>query len=151
MVYNRQQLEMKKMFFSLLLIAGIGMCANAQQSSLETADEENNYFVELTADNCSFEVTSAEPSISGTKVTIRVTVTATFTPSAKSEYVVVVKPQGQLKNILDSQQKSVEFYYDGSQWWSTNSKTVDFYCSVDDNTYNQCNSNSFYVSSCFKQ
>lgn len=150
MVYNRQQLEMKKMFFSLLLIAGIGMCANAQQSSLETADEENNYFVELTADNCSFEVTSANPSISGTKVTIRVTVATTFTPSERGTYVVVVKPQGQLKNILDSQQKSVEFYYNGS-YWGSKSKTVDFYCSVDDNTYNQCNSNSFYVSSCFKK
>lgn len=150
MVYNGQQIKMKKIFFTLLLIAGIGMCANAQQSSLETADEENNYFVELTADNCSFEVTSAEPSISGTKVTIRVTVATTFTPSEKGTYVVVVKPQGQLKNILDSQQKSVEFYYDGYRW-STKSKTVDFYCSVDDNTYNQCNSNSFYVSSCFKK
>lgn len=141
---------MKKLFFSLLLVAGIGMCANAQQSSLETTDEQNSNFVELTADNCSFEVTDASPSISGTRVTIRVTVAATFTPSERGSYVVVVKPEGRLKNILDSQQKSVEFYYSGSSW-SSKSKTVDFYCSVDDNTYNQCNSNSFTVSSCFKK
>ncbi|MCR4664179.1 MAG: hypothetical protein K5660_02315 [Paludibacteraceae bacterium] len=140
---------MKKMFFTLLLVAGIGVCTHAQQSPLEMTDEQNNYFVELTGDNCSFEVTDAIPSISGTKVTITVTVQATFTPSERGHYKVVIKPQGQLRNILDSQQKSVTMYYDGSRW-NPKRETVNFYCSVEDNTYNQCNSNSFIVSSCFK-
>lgn len=137
------------MFFSLILIAGIGMCANAQQSSLETTDEQKNYFVELNADNCSFEVVSATPSIKGTKVTITVTVEAAFTPSESGYYTVIVTPVGQWRNILDSQQKSVEFRY--SNGWVSRSQTIKFYCSVDDNTYNQCNSNSFTVSRCFKQ
>lgn len=139
---------MKKMFFTLLMIAGVGMCAHAQQSSLELIEEQNNYFVEITGDNCSFEVTNAVPSISGTKVTITVTVEAAFTPSESGWYTVVVKPVGQLSYILDSQQKSLKFRY-GDGWYAR-TQTVVFYCSVDDNTYNQCNSNSFTVSKCFK-
>lgn len=104
------------------------------------------------AQDCHFEVTNAKPSISGTKVTITVTVVPAFTPSGSGKYEVVIKPQGQLRNILDSQSKSVEFYYYNGKWDdNSHSETVDFYCSVDDNTYNQCNSNSFEVSTCFKK
>lgn len=133
------------------MLASIGMCAHAQQSSMETTDEQSNFFVELTADNCSFEVVSASPSISGTKVTIKVYVEAAFTPSENGTYTVIVKPQGQLRNILDSQQKSLEFSYITGYGWSHRKQIVEFYCSVDDNSYNQCNSSSFTVSKCYKQ
>ena len=104
------------------------------------------------AQDCRFEVTDATPSISGTRVTITVTVKPAFTPSGSGNYEVVIKPQGQLRNILDSQSKSVDFYYNNGKWGDySHSKTVEFYCSVDDNTYNQCNSNSFYVSTCYKK
>lgn len=142
---------MKKIFFTLLMLASIGMCAHAQQSSMETTDEQSNSFVELTADNCSFEVVSASPSISGTTVTIKVYVEAAFTPAESGSYTVIVKPQGQLRNILDSQQKSLDFSYSTRSGWSYRKKYVEFYCSVDDNSYNQCNSSSFSVSKCFKQ
>ena len=132
------------------MLASIGMCAHAQQSSMETTDEQSNSFVELTADNCSFEVVSAKPSISGTKVTITVTVEAAFTPSESSSYTVIVTPVGQLRNILDSQQKSVVFNYSRGSW-DHKRLDIEFYCSVDDNTYNQCNSNSFTVSRCYKR
>lgn len=123
---------MKKFIFLLLLVSGIGMGANAQ--------------------DCSFEVTNANPSIYGTKVTITVTVEPTFTPDTKEqcEYEVVVKPQGQMRNILDSQSRSVTFLWRGSKWFS-NKENVEFSCSVNDNTYNQCNSNSFDASTCFKK
>lgn len=82
---------MKKFIFLLLLVSGIGMGANAQ--------------------DCSFEVTNVNPSIYGTQVTIKVTVEPTFTPDTKNscKYEVVVKPQGQMRNILDSQSRSVSF------------------------------------------
>lgn len=120
---------MKKLFFLLLFVASIGISAKAQ---------------------CSFKVTDAKPDISGTTVTITVSVEPTFTPSEKGNYTVVVKPQGQLTNILDSQSKSVTFYWNGDRW-SSRRQTVEFTCSVYDNSYNQCNSNSFYVSDCWKQ
>ena len=151
MVYNGQQIKMKKIVIATCFVIGMCFAANAQQSSLEKTDEQNNYFAELTADNCSFEVISAEPSISGTKVTIRVYVEAAFTPLESGDYTVVIKPQGQLRNILDSQQKSLEFHYHKSSGWSYRKLYVDFYCSVDDNTYNQCNSSSFIVSKCYKK
>lgn len=102
------------------------------------------------AQGCHFEVTDADPSISGTKVTITVTVVPTFKPNDDGDYEVVIKPQGQLRNILDSQSKSVVFeYYDWA--WHPAEEEVEFYCRVDDNTYNECNSNSFEVSTCFKK
>ena len=121
---------MKKLFLLLLFVASIGFSAKAQ---------------------CSFEVTNAEPTISGTTVTITVTVEPTSTPKEEGHYTVVVKPQGQLTNILDSQSKSVDFYLDSKNRWYQKTKTVQFKCSVDDNSYNQCNSNSFYVSNCWKK
>ena len=132
MGYNWQKMKMKKMFLLLFFVASIGINAIAQ---------------------CSFKVTDANPSINGTTVTITVTVEPAFTPSEKGTYTVVVKPEGQLKTILDSQSKSVSFYWNGSQWNYGNGRkqTVTFTCSVNDNSYNQCNSNSFYVSDCWKQ
>ena len=103
------------------------------------------------AQDCRFEVTDVYPSISGRTVTITVTVVPAFTPSEGGKYEVVIKPQGQLRNILDSQSKSVEFYYNRGWDQNNDSKTVKFYCSVDDNTYNKCNYNSFVVSTCFKK
>ena len=137
------------MFFALLMVAGIGMCVHAQQSSLETTDEQNNYLVELTGDNCSFEVTDVKPSINGTTVKITVTVCATFSSREEACYVVVVRPDSQLRNILDSQQKSIEFQSHQSGW-SYKCKSVDFYCDVHDNTYNQCSNHSFSAT-CFKK
>jgi hypothetical protein len=110
-------------------VTAFGMCAKAQQ--------------------CYFEVTDAKPSISGTTVTITVSVAPTSTPSERGWYTVVVKPQGKWSNILDSQSKSTSIFWDGS--WSYDNRTVVFYCKVDDNTYNQCNSSDFIVSKCFKQ
>ena len=150
MGYNRQQLKMKKTFFLLLMVAGIGMCAHAQQSSSAENNAQGCYLAENMADECSFAVDEVEPSISGTRVTIKVTVRPTFTPDKEGEYIVVISPTGRLSNILDSQQKSVEFWYTGRSW-NPNYATVNFYCSVDDNTYNQCNSNSFTVSSCHRK
>ena len=54
MVYNGQQIKMKKIVIATCFVIGMCFAANAQQSSLEKTDEQNNYFAELTADNCSF-------------------------------------------------------------------------------------------------
>lgn len=146
---------MKKVFLTITLIAGI--VAGTMTLSAFTKSEPKNYSNTIVAtdaevtDNCSFEVTNVSPSINGTTVTITVTVRPTFSPSKGARYVVVVKPKGSLKNILDSQSKSVEFESKSSGGWYSSSGTVEFYCSVNDNSYNQCNSNDFYVSSCFEK
>lgn len=99
-------------------------------------------------DDCRFDATDAKPSISGTTVTITVTVRPAFTPTESGSYTVVVRPQGPLANILDSQTKETFFEYRNGEW-KYRSQTVEFHCSVDNSTYNQCNSNSFECS-CFK-
>lgn len=143
---------MKKIVLTMTLIAGV--VAGAMTLSAFTKGEPKNdcTTIETTeemADGCSFEVTDVSPSISGTTVTITVAVEPTFTPSGNVHYQVVVKPKGSLKNILDSQSRSVTFWYHGK--WEERRKTVEFHCSVNDNSYNQCNSNDFYVSSCFEK
>lgn len=101
-------------------------------------------------DDCRFEATNAEPSIKGTTVTIKVTIRPAFTPDGSGSYTVVVRPQGPLANILDSQAKETTFNYENSKWDGfSECRTVEFHCSVDNNSYNQCNSNSF-ACSCFK-
>ena len=145
---------MKKIVLTMTLIAGV--VAGAMTLSAFTKSEPKNDSNTIVAtdaevtDNCSFEVTNVSPSISGTTVTITVSIEPTFTPSENSYYEVVVKPKGSLKNILDSQSKSVTFQYNTKRW-TNRTKTVQFYCSVNDNSYNQCNSNDFYVSSCFEK
>ena len=158
MVYNGQKLKMKKIVLTMTLIAGI--VAGAIMLSAFTKSEpknDSNPIVateDMNGGDCSFEVTDAIPSINGTTVTITVKVQPTFTPSQRDKkYVVVVKPRGEMTHILNSQTQSVECsygYYGGSdvQWKCGEAK---FTCSVDNNSYNQCNSNSFYVSSCFEK
>ena len=141
---------MKKIVLTMTLIAGV--VAGAMVLTAFTENDSNTIVAtegEMGGD-CSFEVTNVSPSISGTTVTITVSVEPTFTPQKGGSYEVVVKPKGSLRNILDSQSKSVTFVYKSNSW-STRTKTVQFYCSVNDNSYNQCNSNDFYVSSCFEK
>lgn len=135
-----------------LLIMGI-VCSLMLSSFTKNESSQNNESIDsymAAGDDCRFEVTNTKPSISGTKVTITVTVRPAFTPTESGEYTVVVRPQGPLANILDSQAKETTFFYTNSKWESSSrTKTVKFHCSVDNSTYNQCNSNSF-VCSCFK-
>lgn len=115
----------------MLLVFGIGMSANAQQ--------------------CSFEVTNVSPSIYGSTVTLTVTVEPTFTPNNQEEsYEVVVKPTGELRSLLDSQSKSVTFESTSSGGWWNRTKTVEFTCSVEDNSYRQCRNQDFSTT-CFKR
>ena len=140
---------MKKIVFTVTLIAGV--LAGAMTLSAFSKSEPNTIVsTEKMADGCSFVVTDASPSIYNTTVTIKVYVEAAFTPSENGSYTVVVKPEGRLYNILDSQSKSLKFSYNTKNGWSKRMQYVEFYCSVNDNTYNQCNSNSFSVSSCYK-
>lgn len=128
------KVSMKRFFFLMLLVAGIGMSVNAQQ--------------------CSFEVTNVESSISSSTVTLKLTIVPSFTPNTTTaeEYEVVVKPTGELRSLLDSQSKSVTFYYSGHFGWneSNREKTVYFTCSVEDNSYKQCRKQDFSTS-CFKK
>ena len=114
----------------MLLVFGIGMSANAQQ--------------------CSFEVTNVSSSISGSTVTLTVTVEPTFTPNNQEFYEVVVKPTGELRSLLDSQRKSVTFQSKSSGDWWDRRKTVTFTCSVEDNSYRQCRKQDFSTT-CFKK
>ena len=154
MGYNRQQLKMKKVFLTMTLIAGIA--AGAMTLSAFSKSEPSNgsntiEATEETAGDCSFEVTDVDPSISGTTVTLKVNVRPAFTPEGTGSYRVVVKPNGNLRNILDSQSQSVIFYYSSSKWnTESKQKTVTFHCDVHDNTYNQCRAQSFSTS-CYKE
>ena len=138
----------------MTLIAGIA--AGAMTLSAFSKSEPSNgsntiEATEETAGDCSFEVTDVDPSISGTTVTLKVKVRPTFTPEGDGSYRVVVKPNGDLRNILDSQSQSTTFEYSNSKWWnSSRQKTVEFHCDVHNNTYNQCSTQSFSVS-CFKE
>ncbi len=136
-----------------LLIMGI-VCSLMLSSFTKNESSQNNENSDsymAAGDDCRFEVTNAEPSISGTTVTIKVTVRPAFTPSEAGSYRVVVRPRGPLANILDSQAKEAYFYYSKyNKGWDDSYKKVEFHCSVNDNTYNQCNSNTFDCT-CFKE
>lgn len=153
MGYNWQQRKMKKNILTMaLLIMGI-VCSLMLSSFTKNESSQNNESSDsymAAGDDCRFEATNAKPSISGTTVTITVTVRPAFTPSEKGSYRVVVRPRGPLANILDSQAQEIYFQYD--RGWGPNHKshTVEFHCSVNDNTYNQCNSNAFDCT-CFKE
>lgn len=126
------KVSMKRFFFLMLLVAGIGMSVNAQQ--------------------CSFEVTDVESSISSSTVTLTLTIVPSFTPNTTTNpevYEVVVKPIGELRSLLDSQSKSVTFLWNRTVW-SNREKTVRFTCSVEDNSYKQCRKQDFSTS-CFKK
>lgn len=125
------KVSMKRFFFLMLLVAGIGMSVNAQQ--------------------CSFEVTDVKSSISSSTVTLTLTIVPSFTPNTttQEEYEVVVKPIGELRSLLDSQSKSVTFLW-GGRYWNGQEKTVRFTCSVEDNSYKQCRKQEFSTS-CFKK
>lgn len=125
------KVSMKRFFFLMLLVAGIGMSVNAQQ--------------------CSFEVTDVESHISSSTVTLTLTIVPSFTPNTTTdeEYEVVVKPIGELRSLLDSQSKSVTFYWYRT-YWRVQEKTVKFTCSVEDNSYKQCRKQDFSTS-CFKK
>lgn len=145
---------MKKNILTMaLLIMGI-VCSLMLSSFTKNESSQNNessdsYMAD--GDDCRFEATNAEPSISGTTVTIKVTVRPAFTPNKNGTYRVVVRPRGPLANILDSQAKETSFEYNNG-WWKPNPtyRIVEFHCSVDNNTYRQCNSNAFDCT-CFKE
>lgn len=142
---------MKKIALTVALIAGV-VAGTMALSAFTKSEPKNdcNTIVTTTemSDGCSFEVINVYSTISGTKVTVNVTVAPSFTPEGSGSYTVIVKPNGSLRNILDSQSKSLTFYYQKSKW-DKQSKSVEFYCDVHDNTYNQCSNQSFSTS-CFK-
>lgn len=143
---------MKKVFLTMALIAGVlagAMTLSAFSKSEPKNDSNTIMTTEEMADNCSFDVTDVTPSISGTTVTLKVRIVPTFAPDKRGRYTVVVKPNGSLRNILDSQSKSVSFWYTGSEW-DDKYEVVNFYCDVNDNTYRQCSTQSFSTS-CFRE
>ncbi|MBQ9254900.1 MAG: hypothetical protein IJ180_09035 [Bacteroidales bacterium] len=141
---------MKKIFLTVTLIASVIVSAMMLSAftKLETTKDNSNSTVTSENENCSFQVIEANPSISGTTVTITVKVKPAFKPTKEGEYPVVVKPTGNLRNILNSQAQYCHFYYTGSRW-QHNTLTVEFKCDVHDNTYNQCSAQDFEVT-CFK-
>lgn len=150
MVYNRQQIKMKKIFLTISLIASVIVSAMMLSAftKLETTKDNSNSIVTSENENCSFQVIEANPSISGTTVTITVKVRPAFKPTEVGNYTVVVKPTGNLRNILNSQVQYCYFEYTGTQWKHSTS-TVKFTCDVHDNTYNQCSAQDFEAT-CFK-
>lgn len=137
-----------------LLIMGI-VCSLMLSSFTKNESSQNNESSDsymVAGDDCRFEATNAEPSIKGTTVTITVTVRPAFTPTEAGYYTVVVHPQGTMAQILNSQAKEVRFHYynnHGTMQWDNPSRTVEFECSVMNNSYNQCTSNLF-TCTCFK-
>ena len=95
-------------------------------------------------------VVSADADISGHTVTITVKISPTFTPTEPCSYTFIVAPIGEWVRILSSQTQSTTLDYSQQNGW-TGKNYVQFKCSVDDNSYNQCNSNSFTVTGCFKR
>ncbi len=157
MGYNRRKLKMKKSILTVALIIVSVVCSLMLSSFTKNESSQNNESSDLymvAGDDCRFEVTNVDTSISGTTVTLTVTVRPAFTPSEAGFYTVVVRPQGPMAQILNSQTKEVRFQYcttTGTHQlkWKDSSKTVNFECSVMNNSYNQCSSNSF-TCTCFK-
>ena len=143
---------MKKTFLTITLIAGIlvsaMMLSAFSKNSINTFDKA---IISSNEDNCSFEVTDIYSDIEKTTVTIKVYIEPSFSPSEDGDFTVIVKPKGKLTTILDSQSQSVRFEYRYGKWYGGRTKYVQFHCSVNDNSYNQCNSNDFYVSKCFRE
>ena len=152
MVYNRRKKKMKKIVLAAIMLTTL--LTSAMVFSAFTTSKQNvktdciTQKSDCTGD-CNFQVTDATPSISGTTVKITVTVRPAFTPTSKGTWRVVVSPNGPLSSILDSQSKSVVFNYTGSTW-KLDKKTVDFYCSVEDNSFRECRNNSFQTS-CYQE
>lgn len=142
---------MKKKFLTITLIAGIlvsaMMLSAFSKNSINTFDKA---IISSNEDNCSFEVTDISSDINRTTVTITVYIEPSFSPSEDGYFTAIVKPKGKLTTILDSQSQSAQFEYRHGNWYGGRKKSVEFHCSVNDNSYNQCNSNDFYVSKCYR-